>query len=148
MNNRHLSRSNHLKFVSSGWLLCLVLALAIAGCKVPGMHRPEIEQGNIITQKMVDQLEPNMTKVQVEFVLGKPVHQNLFDINRWDYIWTVERRDGQRARKLLSLTFEEELLVSMTGDFEFPGANPELEDSSQAENSASNHSLASQYLDL
>ena len=92
------------------------------------MHQPEIEQGNIITQKMVDQLRPQMTKAQVEFVLGKPVYQNSFNVNRWDYVFTKESRTGERERKVLTLRFEEGELVGISGDYRPQGdAAEELE---------------------
>ncbi|MXZ55006.1 MAG: outer membrane protein assembly factor BamE [Gammaproteobacteria bacterium] len=92
------------------------------------MHQPEIEQGNIITQKMVDQLRPQMTKPQVEFVLGKPVYQNSFNVNRWDYVFTKESRTGERERKVLTLRFEEGELVGISGDYRPQGdAAEELE---------------------
>ena len=81
------------------------------------MHQPEIEQGNIVTQKMVDRLRPKMTKAQVEFVLGRPVYQNTFDINRWDYVYTRESRTGERVRRLLTLRFEDDELVGLSGDY-------------------------------
>lgn len=84
---------------------------------MPGMHQPEIEQGNIITQKMVDKLRPQMTKAQVEFVLGRPVYQNSFDVNRWDYVFTKESRTGERVRRVLTLQFEEDLLAGISGDY-------------------------------
>ena len=103
-------------------LLWIIATLAFAslclhGCKVPGMHQPTIEQGNIVTQKMVDRLRPKMTKAQVQFVLGKPVYQNTFDINRWDYVYTFERQTEERVRRLVTLTFENEELVGISGDY-------------------------------
>ena len=92
------------------------------------MHQPEIEQGNIITQKMVDKLRPQMTKAQVEFVLGRPVYQNSFNVNRWDYVFTKESRRGERERKVLTLRFEEDELVGISGDYRPQGdAAEELE---------------------
>lgn len=92
------------------------------------MHQPEIEQGNIVTQKMVDRLRPKMSKAQVEFVLGRPVYQNTFDVNRWDYIFTRESRTGERVRRLLTLKFEDEELAAISGDYRPEGdAADELE---------------------
>lgn len=105
-----------LKLIGIATALVFVL-LSLNGCKVPGMHQPEIEQGNIVTQKMVDRLKPKMTKAQVEFVLGRPVYQNTFDINRWDYVYTRESRTGERVRKVLTLRFEEDALVGISGDY-------------------------------
>ena len=82
------------------------------------MHRPTLQQGNRITQEMVDQLRPGMTKKQVEFVLGKPVQLNTFNVNHWDYVYTFEDRWGNKEKKVLSIVFENDELVSLGGDFQ------------------------------
>lgn len=118
--------------------------LWLDGCKVPGMHQPEIEQGNIVTQKMVDKLRPQMTKAQVEFVLGRPVYQNSFNVNRWDYVFTKESRKGELERKVLTLKFEEDLLAGISGDYRPEGDTAdELEQSIEpTENSDSEDEVA------
>ena len=126
MPNHHPNK----KSVKLFWIVAasVFAILWLHGCKVPGMHQPEIEQGNIITQKMVDKLRPKMTRAQVEFVLGKPVYQNPFDINRWDYVFTKESRTGERERKVLTLRFEEDELAGISGDYRPQGdAAEELE---------------------
>ena len=40
---------------------------------LPGVHRFPIQQGNIVTQDMIDQLQPGMTRAQVRYVLGTPM---------------------------------------------------------------------------
>ena len=69
-----------------------------------------------------------MTKAQVEFVLGRPVYQNSFNVNRWDYVFTKETRTGERERKVLTLRFEDDQLVGIRGDYRPQGdAAEELE---------------------
>ena len=52
------------------------VAFALAGCDaMPALVKPyrmEIQQGNYVTQEMVSQLKPGMSKEQVRFVLGTP----------------------------------------------------------------------------
>lgn len=91
--------------------------LLVSSCGVVRMHRPVLQQGNLITQSMVDELKPGMTKEQVEFVLGKPVHLNTFNVDRWDYIYTLEDREGNLSRKHLSVVFEDDKLAEIGGDF-------------------------------
>ncbi|MDR2213286.1 MAG: hypothetical protein LBE21_06650, partial [Pseudomonadales bacterium] len=43
---------------------CL-LVLLLGACSFPGVYRIDIQQGNIITQEMVDQLRPGLSKNQV-----------------------------------------------------------------------------------
>jgi outer membrane protein assembly factor BamE len=35
---------------------------ALAGCSFPGVYKIDIQQGNVVTQDMIDQLRPGMTQ--------------------------------------------------------------------------------------
>ena len=101
--------------------------IVASSCKVPGMHRPSLQQGNLLTQDMVNELEPGMTKEQVEFVLGRPVHLNTFNIDQWDYVYTFEDRRGNTTRRHLSVTFENDVLAEIGGDYKPSGESEEDE---------------------
>lgn len=94
----------------------VMMALVLTSCRIPGMRTQITEQGNLVTQAMVDELKPGMTKAQVEFVLGTPVHRNTFNVNEWTYIYTL-KNDQEWQRKVLVLTFEDDRLVKMVGDY-------------------------------
>ena len=93
--------------------LTLLAAFLCAGCAV---HRVAIQQGNIITQAMVDQLKPGITREQVAYIMGEPVLRNTFDDDRWDYVYTIEVPNTFSSRQLVSVFFENDLLVYITGD--------------------------------
>lgn len=102
----------------------LGLALGIAslnGCswlQFPGVYRLEIQQGNIITQDMVDQLKPGMTKRQVNFVLGTALIQDSFEQDRWDYYYSVRDSDGKTSKEKFTVFFENDQLTHFTGDYQ------------------------------
>lgn len=99
------------------------------------MHRPSLQQGNLLTQDMVDELEPGMTKEQVEFVLGRPVHLNTFNVDHWDYIYTLEDRRGNKTRRHLSVKFEDDVLTEIGGDYK-PSEETEAEETSTIDDPA------------
>lgn len=76
----------------------------------------DIQQGNVITSKMMLQLKPGMTKPQVRFVMGTPLISDSFHANRWDYFYQM-RKDGKviEQRRVI-LDFEEEKLAHVRGD--------------------------------
>ncbi|MSP53058.1 MAG: outer membrane protein assembly factor BamE [Gammaproteobacteria bacterium] len=82
--------------------------------------RPNIQQGNIITQAEVDQLKPGMSKTQVIEVLGSPVVQNGFNDNELAYIETDQINGGKITQKRLILNFKQDKLVSGEGDYQLP----------------------------
>lgn len=104
-------------------LLCLAAAaLAASACSsswVPGIlrpYRPDVQQGNVVTKDMVDQLRPGMTRDQVRFLLGTPMLTDIFHQDRWDYPYYLRRRTGETQIRKLSVFFEEGKLARFDSD--------------------------------
>ena len=95
-------------------LACCAFAL-ISGCAMVRIHRIDIQQGNLVTQKMIDKLKPGMTKEQVIYVMGHPLAENSFDQSRWDYVHTLSIERKKPERRVVSLYFEDELLTRFEG---------------------------------
>lgn len=101
-------------------ILVAVALASLGGCsyfQFPGVYKLEVQQGNIIEQKMVDQLKPGMTKRQVKFVLGSPLVMDTFQQDRWDYVYTVRKRGGEKKKERLTIYFEDDKLSHMNGDY-------------------------------
>lgn len=81
------------------------------------VYHVDVEQGNIVTPEMVDQLEPNMNKRQVRYVLGTPLVVDVFHQDRWDYIYSLQPGEEVREQKRISMVFENDRLVGLQGDF-------------------------------
>ena len=83
----------------------------------PGVYKVNIEQGNIVTQEMVDQLKPGMTKRQVRFLMGTPMVHDTFNASRWDYVYSLKKPAEDIRRESISLYFDGDLLTSFSGDY-------------------------------
>ena len=114
-------------------VICLILASSISACsyfKFPGAHKVEVQQGNIITQEMVDELRPGMTRSQVRFIMGTPLIADTFNQNRWDYFYSKIDRDEHQVRERLIIFFENDKLARISGDYIPSGAaTPGVSDS-------------------
>ncbi len=111
--------------LSPAALLSLLLGtFLLGGCGnvssyvFPGVYRIDVPQGNIITQKQVDQLRPGLNKRQVTFILGTPLVRDTFNQNRWDYIYSFQPGGGERVQERLTVYFKDDSLVRIEGDFE------------------------------
>ena len=77
------------------------LSAALSGCSVTALsdfvkpYRIDVRQGNYVTQDMVAQLKPGMTREQVRFVLGTPLVADVFHSDRWDYIYRFQPGKAQ-----------------------------------------------------
>ena len=120
------------KFVHCAGVLTLLAALFCTGCALIGVHRVAIQQGNIITQAMVDQLKPGITREQVAYIMGEPVLRNTFDDDRWDYVYTVEVPNIYNSRMLVSVFFENDVLMYITGDLAPSSATKSSADQEQS----------------
>ena len=106
--------------------LILVLLL-IAGCKqmpqmsvptLPGLgaHKIDIQQGNVITQDMLDKLQPGMTRNQVRFVLGTPLLVDPFRTDRWDYVYSLRKGGELLEQRQLKVFFQDDKMLRYEGD--------------------------------
>ena len=105
----------------------ILLILLIAGCKqmpqlsvptLPGLgpRKIEIQQGNVITQEMVDKLQPGMTRNQVRFVLGTPLLVDPFRTDRWDYVYTMNKGGQLVEQRQLKVFFQDDKMLRYEGD--------------------------------
>jgi outer membrane protein assembly factor BamE len=76
-----------------------------------------VQQGNVVTREMVEQLRPGMTRDQVRFLLGTPLVASLFHQDRWDYVYYLKRGKGtETQRRRLTVLFKDNRLESFTAD--------------------------------
>jgi outer membrane protein assembly factor BamE len=68
-------------------LALLAVCIALTGC----VYRMDIQQGNYLDGKAVSQLKVGMTRSQVRYLLGTPMVEDVFNKDRWDYIYYLKR---------------------------------------------------------
>lgn len=97
----------------------MAAVLLLAACtdgKLPWVYRPDIQQGNVVTQEMLDQVELGMDGRKVRFILGTPLLTDTFNDNRWDYFYSLKKGSGERVDRNVSLFFENDRLVRIQKD--------------------------------
>ena len=97
--------------------LASTLLSGCSGLQFPGVYKIPIEQGNVITQEMVDQLKPGMSREQVEYIMGSPLVQDSFNAQRWDYVYSIQRNKLPREQYRMTIFFAGNKLDHFTGDF-------------------------------
>jgi outer membrane protein assembly factor BamE len=75
-----------------------------------------IQQGNLVSSKMMMQLKPGMTKTQVRFVMGTPLINDSFHKDQWDYFYQMEKDGAIIEKRRVILMFEKDLLAKVKGD--------------------------------
>ncbi len=98
--------------------LTLLACVGISACsgKIPGVYRIPIQQGNVITVEMLQELELGMNKRKVSFILGTPLVTDAFHLDRWDYFYSYAPGSGDRVQQRASLFFEDNRLARIDAD--------------------------------
>ena len=109
-------------------LLCLSLISSCSWIQFPSIHKVTVQQGNIVNQEMVSKLQIGMSMSQVQYILGTPLTTDTFDNSRWDYFYSRVDSKGRRSERQLNLIFDtEDLLQSVSGDFQLADTEPTAE---------------------
>jgi outer membrane protein assembly factor BamE len=102
----------------------LALSAAAGGC----VYRMDIQQGNFLEGKTVDQLQVGMTRSQVRYLLGTPMVPDLFDKDRWDYLYYFQRgRLRQPQQRHVAVYFKDDKVTRFERD-NVPNAPPQAPD--------------------
>ena len=99
-------------------LACSALGACTRVPRIVNEYKIDVQQGNVVTQEMVSQLRPGLSKDQVRFILGTPLLMDIFHANRWDYIYRLHKGStGETEEQKLTLFFDGEgRLARVTGD--------------------------------
>ena len=79
-------------------------------------YRIDVRQGNFVTQEMVAQLKPGLTREQVRFILGSPLVADMFHVDRWDYVYRFQPGQGEAQQRRLVVFFQDNKLTRVAGD--------------------------------
>ena len=123
-----------MKVMAMRYLVLLIVFLC-ASCSstLPGLkpYHLDVQQGNVVTSKMMLQLKPGMTKSQVRYVMGTPLLQDSFHQDRWDYIYQMNKGGEVVERRRVILEFNNEGLAKIRGDV-IPAGSPGAENAPMA----------------
>ena len=92
------------------------------GCQqVPSLptltpYKMDIQQGNVVTQEMMEKLKPGMTPSQVRFILGTPLVVDAFHKDRWDYVYRYTKGGTVQEHRRIVVVFQDQKLARIEGD--------------------------------
>jgi outer membrane protein assembly factor BamE len=90
-----------------------------------GVYKLDINQGNYLSQDLVDKLKVGQSKQQVRFLLGTPLMVSPFRPDRWDYVYEFTRQGRVVEHRTFTAYFVDDKLARWEGD-EMPASVAEL----------------------
>ena len=124
-------------------IVVFIYLASLSACSFFEPHKVVVQQGNVVTQKMIDQLKPGMTKRQVKYVLGTPLVVDAFNSRQWHYNYSLHLGTQLLTERQLTLHFAEGKLASFEGDFKPSDTSTDTDtDTEDAPNLNTNPQLA------
>lgn len=96
-------------------ILLGVAVLSLSACFK--IYRLDVQQGNVITDEMIDKLKPGMSQKTVKSILGTPLVTDPFHKDRWDYYYGY--RSGSKKTEEhhhITVIFENKKFFRVEGD--------------------------------
>ena len=90
--------------------------------ELPGVYRIDIQQGNIVDRQTLDQIEIGMERSKVRFIMGTPLLVDPFNLDRWDYFYSLRHGSGEEVRQRVTLHFVDDRLARIEDGLRFEAA--------------------------
>jgi outer membrane protein assembly factor BamE len=104
-------KNTYVLIMARAFITGLSFAIILSACSV---HKIDIQQGNVITQEMLEKLKIGMDKPQVSRLLGTPLIEDPFHKGRWDYIYKFVAGDtGETQSSHITLFFDGDSLTKI-----------------------------------
>jgi outer membrane protein assembly factor BamE len=103
---------------TTAFLLVGVLSACSSVPRIVNEYKIDVQQGNVLTQEMVSQLRPGLSRDQVRFILGTPMLSDMFHADRWDYVYRLKKGNtGEvETRKFSTFFGPDGKLIRVAGD--------------------------------
>jgi len=97
--------------------LLIAAALTLSGC----VYRIDIQQGNLLEEDAVEQVQVGMSRSAVEFLLGTPMVADPFHAGRWDYPYYLKLGRSRDIQRLwVVVYFEDDRVTRIERDLATP----------------------------
>ncbi|GAB3483201.1 outer membrane protein assembly factor BamE [Marinomonas epiphytica] len=100
------------------FVLCAIFSLS--ACSLfPAPYKVPVEQGNLVTEEQLAQLQVGMTESQVKYLLGEPMVRDTFKPDQWHYLYTTRYatpETPESAADNLTLIFAEGVVTDIIND--------------------------------
>jgi outer membrane protein assembly factor BamE len=97
----------------------MLAAMLATFCLAACVYRIDVQQGNLLEDKDIGQVEVGMTRSQVQFLLGTPMVSDSFHHDRWDYAYYFRQgRSRDVQHRWLIVYFQNERVARIERDVE------------------------------
>ena len=93
------------------FIITISLLSLLFGCSI---HRMDVQQGNALTEEILEKLAIGMAQRKVLRIAGTPLITDPFRKNRWEYVYTFKHGISNKIQySYVTLFFKAKTLVKM-----------------------------------
>ena len=93
---------------------------------LPRAHKISIQQGNLLNEQQLTQVEVGMNRQQVSNLIGSPVEKTPFRDDQWNYVYTRAPAGSAVKARRATIIFENDVVARIdTADMQVSGELPE-----------------------
>ena len=92
-------------------LIITLLSCSLTSCLNYDFSRRVVQQGNLLPQAKVERLKNGMSKEDVAILMGTSLVGPMFEMDRWDYAFTLRVGSGKVVPRTLVLYFNRGVLT-------------------------------------
>ncbi len=93
----------------------ITVACGLSACNNFGVHRIDIQQGNLVTQESVEKVKIGMSRNEVRLALGTPLLRDPFRADRWDYYFSISQAGGSTEQRKVTVAFDADKVTKVDG---------------------------------
>ncbi|VAW51947.1 hypothetical protein MNBD_GAMMA06-2108 [hydrothermal vent metagenome] len=101
------------KFTALFFIAYYTATISACASWLPEPHKLDLQQGNTVKLEQLEAISIGMSKTEVRKIMGSPMLSDPFHNQRWDYIYRFIPNRGFERKSLLTLYFEEDVLVTI-----------------------------------
>jgi len=89
-------------------MLLMLLTLSVSSCII---HKIDIQQGNVVTVEMLENVSTGMNTQQVMSIIGTPLITDPFRSGQWEYVYSLKLGDSKEEQfSYITLHFVDNIL--------------------------------------
>lgn len=86
-------------------------SIFLTQCATYDFSKPVVQQGNLLPESLLNRLRLGMSKNDVAILLGSSLLEPSFTYDRWDYAYSLRKRDSLVIKRHVSLFFKNDKLT-------------------------------------
>lgn len=79
-------------------------------------YKIDVVQGNVVTREQLAAVKVGMPRALVRDILGTPLLASVFHADRWDYVFTLQRKGSEPQSRRVTLYFKGDVLDRIDAD--------------------------------